>query len=34
MFGKQLANEGYVAVGDYPLPVLSLCFHAGNVAES
>src|ERR1019366_9920776 len=34
MFGNKLANEDEVVVGDYPVPVLQLCFHADNVAES
>jgi len=34
MFGKELANEGCVAVDDYPVPVVQLCFHTGSVAES
>jgi hypothetical protein len=34
MFGNELANEGYVAVSDQPVPVVQLRFHAGSVAES
>jgi hypothetical protein len=34
MFVKELANEGCVAVDDYPVPVVQLCFHTGSVAES
>src|SRR6266699_249089 len=27
MFTKELANEDYLAVRDYPAPILQLCFH-------
>jgi len=30
---KELANEGCVAVDDYPVPVVQLCFHTGSVAD-